>query len=123
MSATVLEQARALLSELDEQGQAMLETFCSVCRQELQERLRPEVDQEAVAERLDIAAALMAAALYLDARGGPESRLTGFRVGEVSVDCGDGAELRGAALMRRQAELIMARYVADGGGLLLGVSS
>ena len=121
MSGTVFDYASALLGDLDGKGQALLETYCGICQQELQAQLRPDVDRAAIADRFEIAAALRAAALYQDTMGGPETRLSGFRVGEVSVDCGDGGELRGAALMRRQAELMMARYVAGDEGILLGV--
>lgn len=125
MSGTVYEYALALLGETDESRAALLQTYCTVCQQQLTARLRPGVERAAISEAFDVAAALMAAAMYRDTADGSGAAVESFKVGDaaVSFGTGSGGELRGAALMRRQAELIMARYVAAGDGLLLGVPS
>lgn len=114
---TIFDKAAALSGELSDSEQTLLTELCSVWEKRLAASLKSDVGREDCASAFDISAALLAAAALreIGVCGGFDS----FSVGDVSIS-GTGAE--NAALMRRQAELIMAPYVIDGGFSFKGVA-
>lgn len=111
----VFELAKVLVREPMDAGElAALESMCRAAEEELSTRLREELTAEDVGDRFTLAAATLGLSLYVGAGSGGQAE--SFTAGSMSLrrrSAGGTAEA--AELLRRQAELMLAGSLIDGG--------
>lgn len=96
----------------------LLGLLCTAAEEELQFRLKKDVDIKSIESLFIAAAAMLAASMY--AETAVDSEVKSYSVGNVSVAYGDKSGLRSSAL-RSRAEAILSGYIDDGGFEFMGV--
>ena len=115
-TSDIFEKAAAILGGMSASRAAVLRELARTAEQEFTRRLREDADPAAYGEALVSAAAVLAAAMYLELS---EGQVGGsFKVGDVSVS---GAGTGNSGSLRRLAEAILSPYTRDDGFEFRGV--
>jgi hypothetical protein len=118
--ADIQARAEALLGgNADEERKTALGAVCAAARGEIEARLRDGASPESIGEAYVTACGMLAIAMCLEAQGA--SDVASFSAGSVSVTKSASRARYSAAGLRKQAESLLAAYLADGGFAFMGV--
>lgn len=94
----------------------LLGLLCTAAEEELQFRLKKDVDIKSIEQLFIASAAMLAASMYGETVA--DMGVSSYSVGSVSVSC---RENTGSSALRTRAEAILSGYIEDSGFEFVGV--
>lgn len=112
MDEEIFETAKSI-STCAKEDETLLGTLCTACTEQVKKALRAGLSPADCESAFVCAAAWLAAAALMEAKGGAEE-LSSLRAGDVTIAMKNGASGGRAAALRRSARLLMAPYTEGG---------